>query len=118
MAYFKIGREDFSPYVSGLKINTSALYNSQTNAAGDTIVDYIKSKRTIEVDIIPINELVMLKLQLAINQFNVTISFLNPDTNEMSGSVNCIIPTDCIEYYTIQSNKKMFKALKLTFIEL
>lgn len=118
MAYFKIGSEDFSPYVSGLKINTSALYNSQINAAGDTIVDYIKSKRTIEVDIIPIDEVVMLKLQLAINPFNVSISFLNPDTNELAENINCIIPTDSIEYYTIQIKKKMFKALKLTFIEL
>ena len=44
MAYFKIGNVDFSPYVSGLKVNKKAVYNSQVNAAGNSIVDYINSK--------------------------------------------------------------------------
>jgi hypothetical protein len=55
MAYFKIGEIDFSPYVNSLKINKSANYNAQTNAAGNTVVDYINSKRTIEVGIIPVD---------------------------------------------------------------
>ena len=55
MAYFKIGDVDFSPYVNSLKVNKRAIYNSQVNAAGNSIVDYINSKRTIEVGIIPLN---------------------------------------------------------------
>ena len=47
MAYFKIGDTDFSAYVNGLKVNKNAVYNSQTNASGDTLVDYINSKRTL-----------------------------------------------------------------------
>ena len=118
MAYFKIGNTDFSMYVKALKITKETNYNSQTNAAGNTVVDYINAKRTIEVGIIPLNEVTMLNLQLAINAFNVSISFLNPVTNELEENVNCIIPDDEIEYYTIQTNKKMFKELNLTFIEL
>lgn len=118
MAYFKIGDIDFSPYVSGLKVNKSAIYNSQVNAAGNSIVDYINSKRTIEVNIIPLNEVNMLKLRLAISAFNVSLSFLNPETNTLEENVNCIIPSDSVEYYTIQAKKTMFKAIKLTFTEL
>lgn len=118
MAYFKIGDVDFSPYVSSLNITKNVVYNSQTNAAGNSIVDYINTKRTIEVSIIPLDEVSMLKLQLAIGAFNVSISFLNPTTNELEKNVNCIIPEDKVEYYTIQSNKVMFKAFNLTFTEL
>lgn len=118
MAYFKIGDVDFSPYVNSLKVNKSAIYNSQVNAAGDSIVDYINSKRTIEVGIIPLDEIIMLKLQLAIAPFDVSISFLNPATNELVENVKCIIPADEVEYYTIQANNISFKALTLTFTEL
>lgn len=118
MAYFKIGDVDFSPYVSGLKVSKSAQYNSQTNASGNTIVDYINSKRTIEVSIIPLDEVNMLKLQLAISAFNVSLSFLNPTTNSLEENVNCIIPSDSVEYYTIQAKKTMFKEAKLKFTEL
>lgn len=118
MAYFKIGDVDFSSYVNSLKVNKRAIYNSQVNAAGNSIVDYINSKRTIEVGIIPLDEVVMLKLQQAIAAFNVSLSFLNPATNELEENVNCIIPEDEVEYYTIQTNKTMFNALNLKFTEL
>lgn len=118
MAYFKIGDTDFSAYVNGLKVSKNAVYNSQTNASGDTLVDYINSKRTIEVGIIPVDETIMLKLQLAISSFSVSISFLNPATNELAENVNCIIPTDEVEYYTIRAKDTSFKALTLTFVEL
>ena len=47
MAYFKIGTTDYSKYVNALKVDRGANYNAQTNAAGDTVVDYINHKRTI-----------------------------------------------------------------------
>ena len=118
MAYFKIDDTDFSKYVNELKVNSNANYNSQTNAAGDTVVDYINKKRTIEVGIIPLNEVSMLELQQAIDAFNVSISFLNPKTNVLEENVNCIIPSNEVEYYTIQINNKMFKEFKLKFQEL
>ena len=118
MAYFKIGNVDFSMYVSELKINKDYNYNAQTNAAGDTVVDYINSKREIKVRIIPIDDTVMANLQTAIDAFNVSISFRNPKTNALEENVNCIIPSNGIEYYTIQANKVMYKEFELKFIEL
>ena len=118
MAYFKIGDTDFSMYCSELKINKQANYSAQTNAAGNTVVDYINHKRTIEVGIIPLDSEAMTVLQTAIDAFNVSISFRNPKTGALEENINCIIPADNIEYYTIQVNKVMYKAFSLQFIEL
>lgn len=118
MAYFKIDNVDFSMYVNELKVNSNTNYTAQTNAAGDTVVDYINKKRTIEVGVIPVDDASMLELQQAIDAFNVSLSFRNPKTNVLEENVNCIIPSDAVEYYTIQSNKVMFKAFTLRFQEL
>ena len=118
MTYFKIGDKDYSMYVNELNISTDTNYNAQTNAAGDTVVDYINKKRSIEVGIIPLNDAVMADLQADIEAFNVSISYLNPNTKLLEENVNCIIPSNKVEYYTIQINKVMFKGLTLTFTEL
>lgn len=118
MTYFKIGENDYSMYVNALKIVTDANYSAQNNAAGNTVVDYINEKRTIEVGIIPLNDNVMAQLKADIKAFNVLISFLNPDTKELEEGVNCIIPSNEVEYYTIQVEKVLFDALTLKFIEL
>lgn len=118
MDYFVIDDIDFSKYVNGLKVNAAAVYNSQINAAGNTVVDFINKKRSFEVGIIPLDKEAMIALQTAIDSFNVSISFLNPNTGELEQNVNCIIPDNSIEYYTIQVNKVMYKAFTLKFIEL
>lgn len=118
MAYFKINNIDYSTYTSGLKVSKSTNYTSQVNAAGDTVVDYINSKRTIEVTIIPMNDTEMAQLQAELDKFNVSISFRNPNTNALEENINCIIPDTKIEYYTIQVNKVMYNALTLSFTEL
>ena len=118
MEYFKINGVDFSSFVNSLKIKKTANYTSQTNAAGDTVVDYINSKRMIDVGIIPLDDEDMAKLQLAIDDFNVSISFRNPITRELEHDVNCIIPTSDVDYYTIQVNNVRFNAANLTFTEL
>lgn len=118
MAYFKIGDKDFSNRVSSLKIQKKAVYNVQTNARGDSVVDYINSKRTIEVGIIPMSDAEMLELQLAIAPFGVAISFLNPETNSLEENLSCIIPDNDVEYYTIQAAHTSLKATKLKFTEL
>lgn len=118
MAYFKIGSNDYSSLCSGLKIKSNVLYNSQTNAAGTTVADYINTKRTIEVEIIPLDAAAMLQLQLDIKAFNVSLSFMNPQTNTLEENVACIIPSHEVKYYTIQANKTMFDAVSLTFTEL
>lgn len=118
MAYFKIGSNDYSNYCNALKVIKTSNYNAQTNAAGDTVVDYINSKRVIEVGIIPLNDTVMQKLQNDIAAFNVSISFRNPQTNQLETGVNCIIPESEVEYYTIQVNKVMYNAMTISIIEL
>lgn len=116
MAYFKIGKTDFSNIVNELKVDNTSNYNSQTNAAGDTVVDYINTKRIIEVGIIPLDDTDMAKLQTAINDFDVMISFRNPRTNQLE-TIFCIVPESGVEYYTIQANKVMYKAFRIKFIE-
>ena len=117
MAYFKINDVDFSMYVNELIVHKEANYNTQTNAAGNTVVDYINHKRTIEVGIIPLDQYAMTDLQAAIDAFNVSISFKNPQTRLLE-TINCIIPSSNVEYYTIQAGKVMYKAFTLEFIEL
>lgn len=118
MSYFKIGNNDYSSIVCELKVANDVNYNAQTNANGDTVVEFINSKRTIEVGIIAIDSDVMKNLQADISAFNVSISFRNPNTGELETDVNCIIPSNEVEYYTIQANKVLFNAFNLTFIEL
>lgn len=118
MSYFKINNIDFSNCVNELNIDKKAEYNAQTNAAGNTVVDYINSKRTIQVGIIPLNAEDMRYLLTAINGFSVSISFMNPLTNSLEENVSCIIPDNGVDYYTIQAGKTMFKKIKLKFQEL
>lgn len=117
MAYLKINDKDFSAYVNELKVENTVNYNAQTNAAGNTVVDLINQKRTVEVGIIPLSDAVMIGLQAELDKFNVVLSFRNPRTNQLE-EINCIIPSNNVEYYTIQSNRVEYKAFSLTFIEL
>lgn len=118
MSYFKINGTDFSMCVNKLDISKTANYTSQTNAAGNTVVDYINSKRTIEVGIIPLTPTDMMALQNAISNLNVEVSFLNPTTNAIEENVKCILPENAVSYYTIQAGKVLFNAFSLTFTEL
>lgn len=117
MEYFKIDNVDYSKYVSGLKVSRAANFSSQKNAAGNTIIDYINSKRTIEVSIIPLEDEAMRSLQKAIEDINVSITFRNPVDGELT-TINAYLPSDNVDYYTIQTNKVMYKTFNLTFIEL
>ena len=118
MAYFKIDNTDFSSYVSGLKISSNSNYNAQQNANCDTVVDYINTKRTIEVEIIPLDAAAMAKLLAEIDAFSVSISFRNPKTNLLETGVSCIIASHDISYYTIQDSKIMYQKFNLKFNEL
>lgn len=118
MTYLKIGEVDFSAYVNELKVTSTHLYNSQTNAAGDTVVDYINNKRIIDVGIVAIDDSTMAELQTAIESFNVQISYRDPRTNTLETGVNCIIPTHEVSYFTIQADKVLYNAILLKFHEL
>lgn len=118
MSYFKINGNDYSMYVNELKVDKKANYNSQTNAAGDTVVDLINSKRSIDVGIIPLDDAAMATLLADVDAFNVSISFRNPITNMLEENVNCIIPSTGVDYYTIQQGNVSYKAFSLKFTEL
>lgn len=109
---------DFSMYVNKLEVNKTKNYNAETNASGNTVIDLINSKYVISVGIIPVDSQAMVKLQNAIDKFNVSISFRNPQTGALLENINCIIPENTVNYYTIQANKVMFNACDLKFIEL
>lgn len=118
MAYFKIGEVDYSPFVNKLTISKSANYTAQTNAKGNTVVEYINSKRKIKVGIIPLNDADMARLLADIAAFNVLISYRDPRTNELVENLVCIIPSEEVDYYTIQTDKVRYNALSLEFTEL
>ena len=120
--YFMIGDDiNYSNYVSELKVHEIRHYTEQTNAAGNKVVDYINSKREIEVTFIPMSgdEALVLFDDMGgyNNGFNVPIKFFNPKTNEIA-TANCILPDTNIEYYTIRTDKTILKAFTLRFIEL
>lgn len=117
MAYFKINNKDFSMYVSELNIDKSNRYNAQTNAAGNTVVDFINSKRKIKVKIIPLDDATMIALTTELDKFNVSLSFRNPRTGMLEENVNCIIPNDSIDYYNLTVSR-IYQPLTLTFEEL
>jgi hypothetical protein len=113
-----INNNDYSMYVKSLKVKNITNYNSQTNAAGNTVVDKINVKRQIEVGIIPLSATATQTLLTDLSGFNVTLSFLNPYTNAIEANVNCIIPDTDISYYTIQANNVRVNEFSLTFTEL
>ena len=117
MDYFKINNLDYSHFVSGLKITKNRNYNAQTNAAGNTVIDFINSKRTIEVSFIPLDRKQMSIIQSGILDEAVNISFLNPE-NGLLETITAFLPSNGIEYYTIQQDKQLFKSFTLTFTEL
>ena len=117
MTYFKINNNDYSMYVSALKVGTEHKYKSRTNASGNLMVKYVNTKRVIEVGIIPLDAAVMASLQDDINKFQVSISFLNPETRALE-TISCIIPQQSVDYYTVQAGNVKFQAFALTFTEL
>ena len=117
MVYFKINDTDYSMYTAELKITNASKYTTQTNAHQDTVVDYINDKKTIEVEIIPLNDTVMQQLTEDISGLGMNISYLNPQTKQLK-TISCILPSTNIEYYTIQQGKVSFKKVNLKFTEL
>ena len=117
MTYLKIGNYNFSHCVNTLEVATTKNYSALTNAAGNTVIDYINEKRAITVGIIPLNETDMKDLLAALSGLSVTLTILNPATNELE-EIACYIPENIVSYYTIQPKKILFNTLTLTFNEL
>ena len=116
--YFKINGTDYSKYVNKLQVGTEHFYKSMETASGNTLVKYINTKRVLEVGIIPLDASAMNQLMQDVNEFQVTVSFRDPITNDVTENVRCIIPSHLVEYYTIQAGNVQFKAFSLQIKEL
>lgn len=119
MAYFKINGHDYSIYVNKLIIDTKHKYTARENAAGTLMVKYITKKKALQVGIIPLDADTVSTLLTDLNDgaFTKKVEFLNPQTNALE-MINCIIPVNSIEYYTIQAGKTLTKAFTFTCEEL
>lgn len=116
MTYLKFNDTDVSSITSGLTVKYHHNYNAETNAAGDTRVDYINSKREIEVEFRPLNMTEMSNLQNLIT-FAVRLTYKDPVTTNLVSLMGIVDEKKC-EYYTIQENKVLYKKAKITFKEL
>lgn len=117
--FFKIEDVNFSHIISKLNIEKRHNYKSQVSAGGTTTVEYINSKREIEIEVISLDDTAMAQLLSYLDLFSLKISFLNPKTNTLEKDVQVIIPSNKVEYYTIQGgNNVRFNALSVKFQEL
>ena len=113
MAYFKINGHDYSTYVNKLSVQTVHKYISQESASGTLLVRYLTAKKKISVGIIPLDSTTLKSLMADINAFDVSVQYLEPETDALK-SISCIIPTNSIDYYTIQAENKKVKAFTFT----
>lgn len=113
MAYFKINGHDYSECVNKLIVDTKHKYTARENASGDLMVKYITQKKNIQVGIIPLDADSLANLMSDINSFEVTVDYLDPETKTLE-TVNCIIPINSVEYYTIRAGNTMTKAFNFT----
>ena len=116
MAYLMINGNDYSSFVNELKVGTEANFNAQTNAAGNSVVEYINSKKTLEIGFIPMSDNSLIRLMNDAS-FHSQITYRNPLTNDLD-TIDCILASNELEYYTIQAGKVLYKAFVLTFTEL
>lgn len=117
MTIFKINNVDFSDLVSGLKVGYETLVSDSSgrNAAGDTILDVINTKRKIYVTLRHTTIAEMKNFLAAVEDFQVTVSYLDPKTNSLK-TANTYIGTPEPEYYNV--SKSLYKPMSLNFIEL
>ena len=116
MAYLKINGTDYSQFVNKLSITTKQKYTARESANGDLLVKYITAKRNISVGLAPLDASKAKGIIAAIsgaNSMNVTVEFLDPATNSLS-SANCIVPVNSVDYYFINSNGTLLKAVTFT----
>ena len=113
MAYLKINGVDLSSYVNKLNITTKHKYTARENAAGNLLVKYIAAKKTVQVGVIPLDSSSAESVMAIINSFEVKVEYLEPETNSLE-TINCIIPTNSIEYYSVRAGNTMTKAFTFT----
>ena len=114
-----INGNDFSSYVSGLKVGYETLVsdNSGRNAAGNLTIDVINHKIKLYVTLRHTTKEEMATILNALNGYVVDVKFLNPQTNATK-TIECYTSTPEPEYYTAQSAKTIYKPLTFNLIEL
>ena len=119
MAYLKINDVDFSHLVSGLKVSYETLVSDKSgrNAAGDNVIDIINRKIRISLTLRHTTGEEMTAFLNAVKPFVVNVSFLDPETNELT-TINTNIGVPEPEYYTIQPTMTIYKPMSLNFAEL
>lgn len=115
--FFGVNGMDFSYYVSGLKVSTNTNYNAQTNAAGDTVVDYVNKKKVIDVTFIPLDVSTLKSILYYLKEFSITVDYLNPETNKVE-HIECISPSMSLEYHMLTNTRKFSKPFTMQFVEL
>ena len=119
MAFFKINGNDYSMYVNRLTVAHQHNAVTREAATGLLLVKRKSTTRLLEVGIIPLDAAAMVRLQNDINKPNLTVSFINPATNELVENMKCMIPTNLVEYYTINAaNGTKFRAFTLSIQEI
>lgn len=116
--FFEMNDTDYSMYVNKLLIGTEHNYTSQKSPMGNEKITYLNSSKTIEVGIIPLDDEIMAEFLKDANGFYVTISYRDPQTNDMVEKLPCYIPNTLIEYHTIRVDKVLYKAFTLQIKEL
>ena len=86
-------------------------------AAGNTLVKPINTKYIIEVGFRSLTSAEMKKVQQLINKLSVTVTFLEPTDNKLK-TINCMLTTSLVEYYTIQDDEISYKPFTLQFTQL
>ena len=117
MAYFKINDTDYSMYVNKLIVDNKHKYTARENASGNLMVKYITKKRNVQVGIIPLDADTLANLMNDIDKFKVTVTYLDPQTKALE-TIECIIPINSVEYYTIRAGNTSFKAFTIVCEEL
>ena len=119
MSYLKINNQDVSHLVKGLRIGYETLVsdNSGRNANGDTVIDVINRKIKVYVVFRPMFESDMRSLLSAIDDYVVSVTFLNPQTKALN-TITCYTGTPEPEYLYIHDSDILYKEMSLNFIEL
>ena len=109
--------KDFSGLVSGLKVGYETLVSDSSgrNAAGDTVLDIINTKRKLYVTLTYTTTQQMQEFLEAIAPYQVTVQYLDPKTNTLK-YVSAYTGTPEPEFYNVKLG--IYKPMNINFIEL
>lgn len=119
MTYLLINGQDVSHLVKNMKVGYETLVadSSGRNANGDTVIDVINRKAKIYVTFIPMDKANMSMLLSAIQDYVVSVTYLDPKTNS-NKTISCYTGTPEPDYLFIIGDRVMYKEMSLNFIQL